>query len=166
MRGIRIAEKTPVFFLINSFGIQFRRSRGHGDSAELFEGGFEVFDPSTRTAGWPWVLGRGPFGLRLRARRRPERSEPRDDDFLGKDVGIGKVVGLFEAFVPEPGDVEAGFVANRKIRINRPDRPSAGRCKCQSRRFDGIFGGSNSASVRRAYLACRFLPGPVEACEA
>ena len=29
------------------------------------------------------------------------------DDFLGEHVGIGKVIGLFEAFVSEPEDVEA-----------------------------------------------------------
>jgi len=57
----------------------------------LFEGGFEVFDPSMRSTGWPWVLARGPFGLRLRARRRPERSESRDDDFLGEDVKISNI---------------------------------------------------------------------------
>jgi hypothetical protein len=31
------------------------------------------------------------------------------DDFLGEYVGIRKVVGLFEAFVSQPEDVEAGF---------------------------------------------------------
>jgi hypothetical protein len=33
------------------------------------------------------------------------------DDFLGEDVGIEEVVGFFQAFVPEPEDIEAGFVA-------------------------------------------------------
>jgi hypothetical protein len=33
------------------------------------------------------------------------------DDFLGENVGVGKVVGAFDAFVSEPKDVEAGFVA-------------------------------------------------------
>jgi hypothetical protein len=33
------------------------------------------------------------------------------DDFLGENVGIGKIVGVFEAFISEPEDVEAGFVA-------------------------------------------------------
>jgi hypothetical protein len=33
------------------------------------------------------------------------------DDFLGEEVGIGEVVGLFETFVSEPEDVEAGLVA-------------------------------------------------------
>jgi len=33
------------------------------------------------------------------------------DDFLGENVGIGKIVGVFEAFVPEPEYVEAGLVA-------------------------------------------------------
>ncbi|MFO8049846.1 MAG: hypothetical protein R6U29_12490 [Desulfosudaceae bacterium] len=32
------------------------------------------------------------------------------DDFPGKDAGVGKVVGFFQAFVFEPEDVEAGFV--------------------------------------------------------
>jgi hypothetical protein len=63
----------------------------------LFLGGFEVFDPSTRSTGWPWVLARG----------RPERSESRDDDFLGEYIGIGKVVGVFKAFISKPEDVEA-----------------------------------------------------------
>jgi hypothetical protein len=35
------------------------------------------------------------------------------DDFLGQYVGIGKVVGYFEAFVFEPEDLEVGFVAVR-----------------------------------------------------
>ena len=70
------------------------------DFAELFEGGFEVFDPSTRSTGWPWVLARG----------RPERSESRDDDFLGEDVGIGEIVGVFKAGVFVP-DVEASLAA-------------------------------------------------------
>jgi hypothetical protein len=29
------------------------------------------------------------------------------DDFQGENVGIGKVVGVFEAFISEPEDVEA-----------------------------------------------------------
>jgi len=33
------------------------------------------------------------------------------DDFLGENVGIGEIVGVFEALVSEPKDVEAGFVA-------------------------------------------------------
>ena len=32
------------------------------------------------------------------------------DNFLGENVGIGRVVGSFAAFVSEPEDVEAGFV--------------------------------------------------------
>ena len=32
------------------------------------------------------------------------------DDFLGENIGIGEIVGLFQAFVSEPEDVEAGFV--------------------------------------------------------
>ena len=35
------------------------------------------------------------------------------NDFLGQNVGIGEVVGLFEALVSEPEDVEAGLVAVR-----------------------------------------------------
>jgi hypothetical protein len=33
------------------------------------------------------------------------------NDFLGQQIGVGKIVGLFEAFVSEPEDVEAGFGA-------------------------------------------------------
>jgi hypothetical protein len=33
------------------------------------------------------------------------------DDSLGKNVGIGKIVGLFKAFVSEPEDVDVDFVA-------------------------------------------------------
>jgi hypothetical protein len=29
------------------------------------------------------------------------------DDFLGEYIGIGKIVGVFEAFVSKPEDVEA-----------------------------------------------------------
>ncbi len=32
------------------------------------------------------------------------------DDFQGKNVGIGKIVGFYEAFVSEPKDVEAGII--------------------------------------------------------
>lgn len=32
-------------------------------------------------------------------------------DFLGDNVGIGKVVGSSAAFISDPEDVEAGFVA-------------------------------------------------------
>jgi hypothetical protein len=32
------------------------------------------------------------------------------DDLLGENIGIGEIVGFFEAFVSEPEDVEAGFV--------------------------------------------------------
>jgi len=32
------------------------------------------------------------------------------NDFLGEHVGIGKVVGLFEAFVSPTEDVEAGII--------------------------------------------------------
>jgi len=33
------------------------------------------------------------------------------DDFLSEHVGIGKIVGIFQAFVSEPENVEARFVA-------------------------------------------------------
>ena len=33
------------------------------------------------------------------------------DDFLGENIRIGEVVGLFEALVSEPEDIEASFVA-------------------------------------------------------
>ncbi len=33
------------------------------------------------------------------------------DEFLRENVRIGKVVGLFEGFVSEPENIEAGFVA-------------------------------------------------------
>ena len=33
------------------------------------------------------------------------------DDFLGEDISIGEPVVFFEAFVSEPEDVQAGFVA-------------------------------------------------------
>jgi len=32
------------------------------------------------------------------------------DDFLSKHVGVGEVVGLFEAFVSATEDVEAGII--------------------------------------------------------
>ena len=32
------------------------------------------------------------------------------DDFLGEGVGIGEIVGFFEAFISEPEDVEAGLI--------------------------------------------------------
>jgi hypothetical protein len=34
---------------------------------------------------------------------------------LGENVGIGKLVGFFEAFVSDPGDVKAGFAAVDRI---------------------------------------------------
>jgi len=33
------------------------------------------------------------------------------DDFLSENVGIGKIVGVFETFISEPEEVGAGFVA-------------------------------------------------------
>jgi len=32
------------------------------------------------------------------------------DDFPGKNVGIGEIVGFFKVFVSEPEDIQAGFV--------------------------------------------------------
>jgi hypothetical protein len=63
-----------------------------GDFAELFERGFEVFAPSTQDTAWPYALARG----------RPEQNESRDDDLPGQNIGIGEIVGFFEAFVAEP----------------------------------------------------------------
>jgi hypothetical protein len=40
------------------------------------------------------------------------------NDFLGENIGIGKVIGFIKAFVSEPEDVEAGLVAG-KSRIKR-----------------------------------------------
>ena len=39
------------------------------------------------------------------------------DDFLGENVGIGTIGGLLEAFISEPEDVEAGFVAGEDVGI-------------------------------------------------
>jgi hypothetical protein len=69
------------------------------DFAELLQGGFKVFDPSTAVHGLAIALARG----------CPERSESRDDDFPDKHVE-GGIVRLFEALVSEPKDVEAGFI--------------------------------------------------------
>jgi hypothetical protein len=33
------------------------------------------------------------------------------DDFLGENIGLGEVVGLLEAFVTEPEDIQVGFVS-------------------------------------------------------
>jgi len=33
------------------------------------------------------------------------------DDLLGEYVGIREIVGLFEAFISEPEDIETGFIA-------------------------------------------------------
>jgi hypothetical protein len=33
------------------------------------------------------------------------------DDFLSENVRVSEVVGLFEAFVAQPEDIEAGFIA-------------------------------------------------------
>jgi hypothetical protein len=32
------------------------------------------------------------------------------DDFLRENIGIGEVVGFFQALVPEPESIQAGFV--------------------------------------------------------
>jgi hypothetical protein len=37
------------------------------------------------------------------------------DDFLGENVRIGEIVGFFEAFVSQPEDIEAGFVAVNEL---------------------------------------------------
>ncbi len=34
------------------------------------------------------------------------------DDFLGENVGVGQIVGFFQAFVSQPEDVEAGFAVD------------------------------------------------------
>jgi hypothetical protein len=31
------------------------------------------------------------------------------DDFLGEDIGVGKIVGFFEAFISQPEDVEPSY---------------------------------------------------------
>jgi hypothetical protein len=33
------------------------------------------------------------------------------EDFLGENVRIGEILGFFEAFITEPKNIEAGFVA-------------------------------------------------------
>jgi hypothetical protein len=33
------------------------------------------------------------------------------DDFRGEKIGIGEIVGFFEAFVAEPENIEAGLLA-------------------------------------------------------
>jgi hypothetical protein len=43
-------------------------------------------------------------------------------DFLSENVRIGEVVELFEAFVSEPEDIEAGFVAV-KLEMQKSERP-------------------------------------------
>jgi hypothetical protein len=69
-------------------------------------------DPSTQDTAWPYALGSG----------RPEQNESRDDDFLGQNVGIGKVVRIFEAFVAEPEDVKTGFgVVRSLIHLFKPN---------------------------------------------
>src|SRR3989442_11258785 len=47
----------------------------------------------------------------------PERSQSRDDDFLGENARIGEVVGLFEAFAFKPVDAEDGFVPIQKVPV-------------------------------------------------
>ena len=46
------------------------------------------------------------------------------NDFLSEKVGIKKVVGSFEAFVPEPKDIEAGFVTARLHILKNQNRAS------------------------------------------
>jgi len=70
-----------------------------GNFAELFEGRFAVLDPLDAVRCL--VLAQG----------RLERVHSRDDDLLGENIRIGKIVGFFQAFISEPEDVGAGFVA-------------------------------------------------------
>jgi hypothetical protein len=53
---------------------------------------FERGSRSSQDTAWPYALARG----------RPEQNESMDDDFLGEDVGIGEIVGFFEAFASKP----------------------------------------------------------------
>jgi hypothetical protein len=46
-----------------------------------------------------------------------ERSFEVIDDFLGDDVGVGKVGRVFEGVIFEPEDVEAGFVSGNELAI-------------------------------------------------
>ena len=64
------------------------------------------------------------------------------DDFLREDVGIGKVVGFFEAFGCQLEDIEAGFVAFVK-QIKNWTYP-----------FSSIYGNSltDALSLRRSQL--------------
>ncbi|MBI2349924.1 MAG: hypothetical protein HYV00_00295 [Deltaproteobacteria bacterium] len=75
---VSVPDHVPSAFL----RLSFLPTKIHRDRAELFEGGFEVFD-----------------------------------DFLGQDVGIGKVVGFFDAFIFEPEDVEAGLVTGDEFLV-------------------------------------------------
>ena len=77
-----------------------------GDLAEVFESGFEVFDPSTLATA---------SSRSARARGRPERTRSRIDDFLSRDIRVGEIVKFFKAFASVPEDVEAGDVAVDKL---------------------------------------------------
>lgn len=50
-----------------------------------------------------------PNQRRIRRIVRAQRVEV-FDDFLSENVGIGEIVGLFEALIPEPDDVEVGLL--------------------------------------------------------
>ena len=56
-----------------------------------------------------------PGSFRVDDPHAPAAGQKVIDDFLSENVGIGKVVGFFEAFVSEPEDVEAGFIAIEKF---------------------------------------------------
>jgi hypothetical protein len=81
-------------------------------SRNCFEGGFEVFASSTQDTAWPYALARG----------RPEQNESTDDDLPGQNIGIGEIVGFFEAFIAEPEDIKTGFgVVRSLIHLFKPN---------------------------------------------
>jgi hypothetical protein len=51
------------------------------------------------------------------------------DNFLGENVGLGKVVGVFKAFVSEPEDVRAGLDGSSSLRAFHQQR-----LRCQTLR--------------------------------
>ena len=53
----------------------------------------------------------------------PAAGEEVTDDFLGESVGVGEVVGLLEAFVSEPEDVEVGFVVSEPLFVLSKPNP-------------------------------------------
>ena len=44
------------------------------------------------------------------------------NDFLSENIGIGEIVGFFQAFISQPEDIEAGFVAVNEfvVRVRAP----------------------------------------------